>query len=183
MKSRKKKKPRTPKRKSTSRRSKKKSTPCSDFLEGHQLEEGQREQLIRNGQSDSLHNDAKETVVMVEGKVYCLVPSDLTFNQLINAHPSKRPHVRRLSPIPLRSSFQQEKHNKEVESIYDINKKHSTGRDSGKITSTKKAIKMGANVSEEVEKLLKLKEKTKDSKELSKIRKQLRKLDYKRYKE
>jgi len=131
--------------------------------------------------SYEFHNDERPTVILIAGKIFELVPAKVTFKELLKTEAKDRPHVRHLSPIPLRTREQQETYNDDCQSLSAINKKYANGRDSGKITSLNKAVKMGADVPKEVERLIMEKNNTEDPKELSKIRKQLRKLDYKRY--
>lgn len=134
-------------------------------------------------QTGSLHKDKRETAVLVGDKVYSLVPTNLTIGQLSKQDPSTRPHVRFLNPIPLRSEYEQEMKNNEEHTFHEIYKLIESNGANDKVTSVKKAIRMGVNVPDEVKKLLELKETTKDPEKKRKIRQQLRKLDYKRYAE
>lgn len=135
-----------------------------------------------NTRTGSFHKDGRATMVIVGDKIYSLTPTTLTIQQLSNQDPKERPHVRFLNSIPVRSEYEQEMKNGAEHDFHEIYKLiDSTHND--KVTSVKKAIRMGANVPDEVAKLLELKRTTKDPDEKRKIRQQLRKLDYKRYSE
>jgi len=123
----------------------------------------------------------RTTVVLIDGTIYNLIESDLTIDYLKKQSPRDRPHVRLLSPIPIRTQYEQEMKNNNEEALHKLYKQTTGSGNKEKITSLRKAAKMGADVPGEVKRLLALKEKTKSKKELSKIRKQLRKLNYKRY--
>lgn len=134
----------------------------------------------------SFHKDGRPTFVLVDNKLYAIMESIQTLDDLKKIPLEKRPHVRYLNEIPERSSDEQKQKNlrdfSDEEIIYkDLN----TNSGKEKVTSLKKAIKLGVNVSEEITKLLKEKEEAKkcgDKEKARKIRIQLRKLDYKRNK-
>lgn len=135
-------------------------------------------------ETNGFHSDSRGTVVIVNNKVYDLVPSDLTYQSLKNSKPSERPHVRFLAPIPVRTNTEQEKINKDEDKFHELYEKMETPKNSGKITSITKAIKLGADVPKEIERLFKEKEEAQkkgDQKAARAIRQQLRKLNYKRY--
>ena len=134
-------------------------------------------------QTGSLHKDQRGTAVLVGYKIYNLSLTNLTIEQLSKQDPKTRPHIRFLNPIPLRSEFEQEMKNNEEHSFHEIYKLIESQPLNNKVTSVKKAIRMGANVPDEVKKLLELKETITDPDQKRKIRQQLRKLDYRRYSE
>ena len=135
-----------------------------------------------NTETGSLHKDGRTTLVVVGDKIYSLTLTTHTIPQLTKQDPRERPHVRFLNPIPIRSEYEQEVKNEAEHKFHEIYKLiESTHND--KVTSVQKAIRMGANVPDEVAKLLELKKTTKDPVEKRKIRQQLRKLDYRRYSE
>ncbi len=138
------------------------------------------------GFSMDFHKDDRGTVVIANGKVYDLTLSDLTFDDLVQMDPLERPHARNLNWTKERTPVQQEQKNSEEHNLHEIGEKHGLwkskkGKRKKKITSIKKAIREGVDVSKEVKDLLTEKETTKDKTRLGQIRKQLRKLDYKRY--
>ncbi len=136
------------------------------------------------GFSMDFHKDKRGTVVIANGKVYDLVPSSLTFDDLVQMDPLERPHARHLNYTKERTPLEQEKKNSEEHDIHEIGERHglwNSKKGKRKITSVKKAIKEGADVSQEVKKLLAEKKTCKSKSRLGQIRKQLRKLDYKRY--
>ena len=136
----------------------------------------------------SLHNDHRPTVVAVgqgkDIKIFDLVPSQITFQDLKEWKGHNRPHVRILNPIPTRTELQQATVNQKEDEFHKLYLTSVASSNSNKITSLSKAIKLGADVPKEVEKLLREKEEAqKNGKaELArKIRQQLRKLNYKRF--
>lgn len=132
-------------------------------------------------QHHNFHSNGKETLVLVDKKLFKLVPHEdyPTMEALTAKWPKDQqmPYVRFLNPIPERTPQEQASKDREIE---DIRKALGNHREE-KVTSVKKAIQMGADVPAEVARLLELKKKTKDEGERRAIRKQLRKLDYKRY--
>ena len=136
--------------------------------------------IMEPGYTNGFHNDNRETFVEVDGKIYSLIPTGQNLQTLINSWPKEKdqPKVRWLQPIPVRSKEEQKKHNEDADFVHNLGRPKG---DENKITSTKKAILLGADIPSEVLRLMELKEKTKDEGELRRIRKQLRKLDYKRY--
>jgi hypothetical protein len=128
----------------------------------------------------NFHNDDRETYVEVGGKIFELIQVSPSLNEFMASWPKDKPNpkVRLLQPIPVRSKPEQQKQNEDADFISRLASKSNGG---DKITSTKKAITLGADIPKEISRLLELKEKTTDEGELRKIRKQLRKLDYKRY--
>ena len=125
-----------------------------------------------------LHNDTKETLVVLQDQLYKLTPTDITIAQVKKMSYKEAPHIRYLSPIPERTHEEQEEKNKEASYIHTL-----AGRTPERSTglTIKRAMASGINIPEEVKKLLDLKEKEKDPDKRKAIRKQLRKLDYKRY--
>ena len=140
-----------------------------------------------SNESPSFHNDDKATVVIIKDNIYTLKLTNLTLDELKQRPVKDCPHVRYLNWIPIRTHEQQEENNKvdeEVKRILDDD--GGERKRSKKVTSLKKAAKLGTNLPEEINKLLKQKEEAKkkgDEKEMRRIRQVLRKLDYKRYKE
>ena len=130
----------------------------------------------------NFHNDDRETFVTVEGKIYELIQVAPSLSEFMATWPKDKanPKVRTLTPIPIRSKAEQQKCNEDADFISQLASR-SNGSNPEKVTSVKKAISLGADIPKEVQRLLDLKEKTKDEAELRRIRKQLRKLDYKRY--
>ena len=61
--------------------------------------------------SIDFHNDERDTVVVVGGKVYDLVLSVRTFNELVDMPAEERPHVRHLNRIPVRNAAEQKAQN------------------------------------------------------------------------
>lgn len=126
------------------------------------------------------HTERKITLVEVEGVIYELSPyKHKTLRALLDSWPEDQPSpiVRHLNPIARRTKEQMKK--EDLDSRF-LTKLAKAARGDTKVTSVEKAIKLGANVPEEIEKLLKAKE-TASPEEARKIRQQLRKLDYKRY--
>jgi hypothetical protein len=130
------------------------------------------------------HSDSRSTVVLINGKIYELTPSEWTKQTLRDAFPKDRPHVRILNPIIVRTEFQQELKNKDDQFLHELFQqipKENYGK------AIKADIKAGVvNADDEVQKLLDLKEKAQkagDGKECRRIRQLLRKLDYKRSKQ
>ena len=62
--------------------------------------------------SIGFHNDKRETLVIVDGKLYELVPSTRTYAELLDLPQAEVPHVRHLNHIPQRPEVEQEKQNK-----------------------------------------------------------------------
>ena len=149
-------------------------------------EKGERE-IVEEVEKDetlsyALHSDTRETLVEIEGDLFKLVPTGKTLREIKGEKDFKKiPHIRRLNPIPRRDEKKQDKHNQETEEIHNLSKGSIK---SGKITSVRKAAELGANVPEEVKRLMEEKEKAQkagDEKKARQIRRQLRSLDYKRY--
>jgi len=129
--------------------------------------------------SRTFHNDSRGTVVLIDKKVYELIPSvDWTYEKLLHSKPSERPHARILNEIPNRSPAEQVAENQESDQLHEL---CSPCLPVHKNVTLKKAAKLGIDIPDKVKELLELKEKTKDPEEKKKIRKQLRSLDYKRY--
>ena len=128
---------------------------------------------------EGLHQHTeRETLVQVEGKIFRLSEAYGSLTQLKTQWPKDKilPIVRCLNSVAVRSPAEQKERDKEVVELRKV-----VSGDSSKITSVKKAMILGADVPTEVARLLALKETTTDDAELRSIRKQLRKLDYKRY--
>jgi hypothetical protein len=128
----------------------------------------------------TLHKDNKETLVQVDDKLYRLVLAEISFEQIQKMSTKEAPHVRFLNPIPERTAEEQASHNTEIELLDNLAKQC---RPMKKTISLKDAAKHGIDIPKEVEKLLELKQSAKTTEERKKIRKQLRKLNYKRYRE
>ena len=135
---------------------------------------------VKTEYHEGLHQHTeRETLVQVEGKIFRLTEIYGSITQLKTQWPKDTilPIVRCLNSIAVRSPAEQKERDKEVVEL----RKAALGLDNTKITSVRKAAALGADVPAEVKRLLALKEKTTDGAELRSIRKQLRKLDYKRY--
>lgn len=135
-------------------------------------------------QTEELHNDSRLTVVLIGDKVYDLIPST-TWNKasLTSTPPTTRPHVRTLNAIPVRSKDQQIQKNKEDLLMHKLTESQGSKNETP-LAKAKKNVASGGTFSDEVNKLLKEKEKAvkaKDQAEVKRIRKALRKLDYRRY--
>ena len=131
------------------------------------------------------HEDERKTMVEIGKRFYYLTDSGLTMEDIRAMDFQDRPHLRKLRAIIIRTRSEQKKANEQSEFFCKAVKEIKSGKNE-KVTSMKKAVKMGANVPEEVAKLIKAKKKAQeagDEKESRRIRKLLRKLDYKRYKE
>lgn len=138
------------------------------------------------GQTYRLHNDDRETLVLMGEHLYELHMSPLTVDEVKKMEGKKRPHVRFLNPIIKRSRAEQLAKNAEADVMHGLYMKtiDGEGRSSKKVTSVQRAIKLGKDVPEEVKKLLAEKEKALkggDTKKAREIRATLRRLDYKRY--
>lgn len=126
------------------------------------------------------HNDDRQTVVRIGKQIFNLVPANVTFKELMRREFKDIPHVRHLNPIAVKSREETATDNKMYEEL------HKTRQEGGgdKVTSLRKALAIGANVPEEVKKLMAEKDqalKSGDDKRAREIRRRLRKLDYKRY--
>ena len=130
-------------------------------------------------QTHHLHNDNKPTIVEINGKYYDLIPNEWTTDMLIATPPLECPHVRRLSLIPERTEQEQIVHNKEQDQIHTLLNKSRKRAPLG--TTMRRAIADGIGIPDKVRELLAMKAKATDRRELRRIRKALRKLDYKRY--
>lgn len=129
----------------------------------------------------NLHNDERPTLVQIGDMLYELVPSATTFEQVKAMPVNEAPHVRHLNAIPIRSKEEQERKNKEFESMHKLYQNTSSKK---KTQTMEEVVQDGGEVSETVKKLLEEKKEAKksgDKKKLRLLRKQLRKLDYKRY--
>lgn len=60
--------------------------------------------------STGFHKDNRETVILVEGKLYELTLSTRTFEELLELPSNEVPHVRHLNHIPNRSTAKQKIH-------------------------------------------------------------------------
>lgn len=129
----------------------------------------------------NLHNDSRPTIVLIGEKFYDLVVNNWTKNQLLKANPKERPHVRLLNPIPDRSKGEQELRNEADEFLHEL---YAQIPQQNQAKEIKEKIKAGiVNPSDEVERLEALKLKAKKDgnvNECRRIRKLLRKIDYKR---
>lgn len=139
------------------------------------------------GYTYKLHKDDRDTVVEINGAIYKLVATGQSLKDIMGERDFKKvPHVRYLNPIREVPKSVQVVRNKEAEEIHDLAVSAKANNKSGKVTSLKKAAAMGANVPEEIDRLMKEKEKARkagDETRCRAIRRQLRKLDYKRYKD
>lgn len=147
-----------------------------------QVSEERRKEEIPAGYTHSLHKDSRPTLVDVDGDLYKLVAVGKKVKDLRGEEFKDLPHVRHLNPIPIRTEHQQERKNEEAEAMHDLAKQCTTSNT--KVTSVKKAILLGKDIPKEIDRLLKEKEEAKkkgDERRCRDIRKQLRKLDYKRY--
>ena len=129
-----------------------------------------------------LHNDKKVTLVQIGNLLYELVPSTITVEQVKSMPYDQVPHVRFLNPIPIRSKEDQEKRNKDNEGLHKLYQKAVSKRNSTQ--TIEDVVEGGGEITETIKKLLAEKataKKSGDRKKLRLIRKQLRKLDYKRY--
>jgi len=143
------------------------------------------EKRIERKTTRSFHKDGRPTFVLVDGKLFAIMESIQTLEDIKRMPLDKRPHIRHLNEIPERSPDEQSyKNKKDLQEEIEIYSQIPThGKE--KVTSLKKAIQLGVNVTDEVKKLLKEKEeafKCGDKTKARKIRMQLRKLDYKRNK-
>jgi hypothetical protein len=134
--------------------------------------------------TNSFHNDNRSTVVLIDNKVYELIPSETwTWEKLYDEPPTTRPHARTLAPIPVRTREEQEELNKQHLQLHKLCERIPKGR-STPLAKAKEALHDGKGVPEQIQALLKQKEKSTkagDIKEAKRIRKALRALDYKRY--
>lgn len=147
-------------------------------ITGSEPEEKKKQELTYG-----LHNDDRETLVTINEQLFRLVPHETyrTVKDLCNNYKGKElPHVRLLSPIMNRTPEEQAKANADSDFMHSLTIKYGSGSRPDKVTSVSKDIEMGANVPDEIKKLLE-KKKTATPEEARKIRQQLRKLDYKRY--
>ena len=123
-------------------------------------------------------------MVMIEGKLYDLVPTNETMVSINKLPAEEVPYVRLLNPIRIRSHKEQIKYDEDRDELHNLAKEVKGSGRSQKVTSMAKAVKLGKNVPEEIKRLMEEKEKALeggDTKKASSIRKVLRKLDYKRY--
>lgn len=129
-----------------------------------------------------LHNDSRETLVEVLGKLHKLVEVPISLEEVRAMNHEVQPHVRRLNPIPQRTPEEQKLRNEEFKETQRIARAvPGFLRKRKKVTSVKAAIRESANIPQEVKKLLEEKYQCKDPARVRAIRKTLRKLDYKRY--
>lgn len=129
--------------------------------------------------TNSLHKDNRQTVILIDGKLYELVLSDLTLDDIKEIEDiNKRPHVRILGSIPNRTPQQQIEYNKESQLLHDL-ASQARGKRKKSIT-IEKIVSNGESVPQVILDLLEKKKKA-SQEESKKIRKQLRKLNYKRY--
>lgn len=132
----------------------------------------------------SFHNDNRGTVVLIDNKVYELVPSERWTFELLSAEPTAtRPHARTLTPIPVRSKAEQAARNKESAYLDELCDRIPKGRNTP-LSKVKAAVSRGGKLPEEIQSLLEKKEAALaagDIKEAKRIRKALRALDYRRY--
>jgi hypothetical protein len=134
------------------------------------------------GTTFDLHNDERKTLVQIGDILYKLVPTEVTLRDLKKEKFKNIPHVRRLNPIPNRTEFEQQIKNEEQKDIHKL-AKHSRN-ESGRVTSIRKAMAIGADVPALIKDLMKQKkeaQKAGDEDKARKIRRQLRGLDYRRY--
>ena len=57
--------------------------------------------------SVGFHNDERETLVLIEGKLYALTPTPITLEELSAMSAKEVPHVRHLNRIPIRTKKEQ----------------------------------------------------------------------------
>jgi len=126
----------------------------------------------------TLHNDSKETLVQIDKKLFKLVEIKETLDDIKKLPFNKTPHVRLLNPIQERTPQEQMMKSKVDESIHRLASTIPTTR---RTINIRQAALAGIDLPKAIAELMEKKANAKTDAEKRAIRKQLRRLDYKRF--